>query len=78
MVRLEQFFNASTSKRVSQLYTALTNPKKLHDAVLNLQDAISPALWEPYSLAMAQYLPAPLAVPVTFYAADHGGRDFSV
>ncbi|MDA9399046.1 acyl-CoA synthetase [Bradyrhizobium sp. CCBAU 45389] len=74
MVRLEQFFNGSTSKRVSQLYTALTNPKKLHDVVLNLQDAIPPALWEPYSLAMAQYLPAALEAPVTFYAADHDGR----
>ncbi|WFU22165.1 AMP-binding protein [Bradyrhizobium sp. CB1717] len=74
MVRLEQFFNGSTSKRVSQLYTALTNPKKLHDAVFNPYDTVPRALWEPYSLAMAQYLPAPLEVPVTFYAADHDGR----
>ncbi|WP_246161136.1 AMP-binding protein [Bradyrhizobium sacchari] len=74
MVRLEQFFYGSTSKRVSQLYTALINPKKLHDAVFNPYDTIPRALWEPYSLAMAQYLPAPLEVPVTFYAADHDGR----
>ncbi|MHC2318386.1 acyl-CoA synthetase (AMP-forming)/AMP-acid ligase II/thioesterase domain-containing protein/acyl carrier protein [Bradyrhizobium diazoefficiens] len=74
MVRLEQFFNGSTSKRVGQLYTALTNPKKLHDAVLNPYDTIPPALWESYSLAMAQHLPVPLDVPVTFYAADHEGR----
>ncbi|MEY9138552.1 acyl-CoA synthetase (AMP-forming)/AMP-acid ligase II/thioesterase domain-containing protein/acyl carrier protein [Bradyrhizobium diazoefficiens] len=74
MVRLEQFFNASTSKRVGQLYKRLSNPKKLHDAILNPYDTIPPGLWEPYSLAMAQYLPAPLEVPVTFYAADHDGR----
>lgn len=74
MVRLDHFFNASTSKRVGQLYNALSNPKKLHDAVLNPYDTIPPGLWEAYSLAMAQYLPAPLDVPVTFYAADHDGR----
>ncbi|MET3844475.1 AMP-binding protein [Bradyrhizobium sp. OAE829] len=35
---------------------------------------IPPALWHAYSSAMAQYLPAPLEVPVTFYAAEHDGR----
>ena len=35
---------------------------------------IPPALWHAYSFAMAQYLPAPLEVPVTFYAAEHDGR----
>ncbi|WP_247509468.1 thioesterase domain-containing protein [Bradyrhizobium sp. 157] len=35
---------------------------------------IPPALWDAYSIAMAQYLPAPLEVPVAFYAADHDGR----
>ena len=35
---------------------------------------ISPALWDAYSIAMAQYLPAPLEVPVAFYAAEHDGR----
>ena len=33
-----------------------------------------PALWDGLSIAMAQYLPAPLEVPVTFYAAEHDGR----
>jgi acyl-CoA synthetase (AMP-forming)/AMP-acid ligase II/thioesterase domain-containing protein len=33
-----------------------------------------PALWDAYSFAMAQYLPAPLKVPVAFYAAEHDGR----
>ena len=32
------------------------------------------ALWDAYSIAMAQYLPAPLEVPVAFYAAEHDGR----
>jgi acyl-CoA synthetase (AMP-forming)/AMP-acid ligase II/thioesterase domain-containing protein len=35
---------------------------------------IPPALWDAYSIAMAQYLPAPLEVPVAFYAAEHDGR----
>ena len=35
---------------------------------------IPPALWDGLSIAMAQYLPAPLEVPVTFYAAEHDGR----
>jgi oxalate---CoA ligase len=35
---------------------------------------IPPALWDAYSIAMAQYLPVPLEVPVAFYAAEHGGR----
>jgi hypothetical protein len=33
-----------------------------------------PALWDAYSIAMAEYLPTPLDVPVTFYAAEHDGR----
>jgi oxalate---CoA ligase len=32
------------------------------------------ALWDAYSIAMAQYLPAPLEVPVVFYAAEHDGH----
>lgn len=31
-------------------------------------------LWDAYSIAMARYLPAPLDVPVVFYAAEHDGR----
>jgi acyl-CoA synthetase (AMP-forming)/AMP-acid ligase II/thioesterase domain-containing protein len=35
---------------------------------------IPPAVWDAYSIAMAGYLPDPLDVPVTFYAAQHDGR----
>jgi thioesterase domain-containing protein len=35
---------------------------------------IPPVLWDAYSIAMAQYLPPPLEVPVAFYAAEHDGR----
>ncbi|WP_176540564.1 AMP-binding protein [Bradyrhizobium septentrionale] len=35
---------------------------------------IPPVLWDFYSIAMAQYCPAPLEVPVAFYAAEHDGR----
>lgn len=31
-------------------------------------------LWDAYSIAMARYLPAPLDVPVVFYAAEHDGE----
>src|SRR5205823_1285692 len=63
---LERFFKASASKQtaVAKLYNALSNPNS----------EIPPALWDAYSIAMAQYLPAPLDVPVAFYAADHDGR----
>jgi thioesterase domain-containing protein/acyl carrier protein len=37
---------------------------------------IPPALWDAYSMAMAPYVPAPLEVPVAFYAAEHEGRDW--
>jgi oxalate---CoA ligase len=32
------------------------------------------ALWKAYTIAMSRYLPAPLDVPVVFYAASHTGR----
>ncbi|MCS3453591.1 MULTISPECIES: AMP-binding protein [Bradyrhizobium] len=35
---------------------------------------IPAALWDAHSIAMAQYCPAPLEIPVAFYAADHDGR----
>jgi len=66
MARLELFFSASRSKRIAKLYNALSNN--------NTNSEIPPALWDAYSIAMAQYLPTPLDVPVTFYAADHDGR----
>ncbi|WP_247516043.1 AMP-binding protein [Bradyrhizobium sp. 190] len=63
---LERFFKASASKQtaIAKLYGALSNPN----------NEIPPALWDAYSIAMAQYLPGPLELPVTFYAADHDGR----
>ncbi|UPK08313.1 AMP-binding protein [Bradyrhizobium sp. 170] len=63
---LERFFKAKASKQtaIAKLYNALSNPN----------NEIPPALWDAYSIAMSQYLPAPLELPVTFYAADHDGR----
>jgi len=66
MALLERFFKTPTSRQITiaKLYGALINPN-----IGNL-----PASWEAYSIAMAQYLPAPLEVPVTFYAAVYDGR----
>jgi thioesterase domain-containing protein len=90
MVRLESFFKASTSGKAKRLlesfFKASTSGKakrlkqfperiaKLYDGLSNPNNEIPPALWDAYSIAMAQYLPAPLEVPVTFYAADYDGR----
>jgi acyl-CoA synthetase (AMP-forming)/AMP-acid ligase II/thioesterase domain-containing protein len=63
---LERFSKASASKQ-----TAIA---KLYNALSNSDSEIPPALWDAYSIAMARYLPAPLEVPVAFYAADHDGR----
>jgi acyl-CoA synthetase (AMP-forming)/AMP-acid ligase II/thioesterase domain-containing protein len=68
MVRLEAFFNASTSEQVAKL---LKFPKW---TLSKPNDWIPAALWDAYSIAMAKYLPAPLEVPVIFYAADYNGR----
>ncbi|MBR1235408.1 thioesterase domain-containing protein, partial [Bradyrhizobium sp. AUGA SZCCT0182] len=66
MARLERFFKAPTSKpiTIARLYSTFSIPN----------NEIPPVLWDAYSFAMSQYLPAPLEVPVTFYAADHDGR----
>ncbi|WP_063799668.1 AMP-binding enzyme [Bradyrhizobium jicamae] len=45
-----------------------------HERNVIVEGKFLPALWDAYSIAMAQYLPAPLDVPVTFYAAEHDGR----
>jgi thioesterase domain-containing protein len=66
MTRLERFFSASPRKQIAKLSKALSNPY--------FNNEIPPALWDAYSIAMAEYLPAPLDVPVTFYAAEHDGR----
>ncbi|WOH69765.1 AMP-binding protein [Bradyrhizobium sp. BWA-3-5] len=67
MARLERFFIARTREQntIAKPYNALSNPS---------YNEIPRALWDAYSIAMAHYLPAPLEVPVTFYAADYEGR----
>ena len=68
MCQLEAFFNASTSEKIAKLL------KRLSGRITYLTP---PALWDAWSaisIAMAQYLPAPLEVPVTFYAAGYDGR----
>jgi thioesterase domain-containing protein len=63
------FFRASTSEKITRLLKRL---RKLHDGLSNPE--VPPALWNAYLIVMAQYLPAPLEVPVSFYAADSDGR----
>jgi thioesterase domain-containing protein len=65
MARLERFFKSPTSKQITIA--------KLHNALFNSYNSIPPALWDAYSIAMAQYRPAPLDVPGAFYAAEHNG-----
>jgi thioesterase domain-containing protein len=75
MVRLETFFKMSTSERMARLKQFPEWIARRHDGLSHPNDEIPPALWDAYSIAMAQYLPAPLdEVPVIFYAADHEGR----
>ena len=75
LVRLEAVFKASTrgplGKRLKQLAGWIGTP---HRPLSKPNHEIPPALWHAYSIAMARYLPAPLEVPVTVYAADHDGR----
>jgi hypothetical protein len=74
MALLERFFKASTSEKIAKLLKRLSGRiTKLHDGLSNNNIEIPPALWDAYSIAMAQYLPAPLEVPVIFYAADNDG-----
>ncbi|WP_082646425.1 AMP-binding protein [Bradyrhizobium valentinum] len=68
MARLERFFKA-----IAQLRQFPERIAKLYDALSNPNNEVPPALWDAYSIAMAQYLPAPLEVPVAFYAAEHEG-----
>lgn len=74
MVRLEAFFKASTSGKAKRLKQFPERIAKLYDGLSNPNNEIPPTLWDAYSIAMAQYLPAPLEVPVIFYAADYDGR----
>ena len=61
ITRLERLFKAPTSEQITV-------------AKLEIPPALWVPLWDAYSIAMAQYLPAPLEVPVAFYAAKHEGR----
>ena len=71
MVRLEAFFKGSPSEKIAK---RLKQFPKLYDGLSNPNNEIPPALWDAYSIAMAQYLPAPLGVSVTFYAGEFDGR----
>jgi len=73
MVRLEIFFKATMSEKITKLLKRL-RIEKLHQGLFDPDIEIPPALWDAYSIAMAQYLPAPLDVPVSFYAAGSDGR----
>jgi len=68
MCQLEAFFKASTSEKIAKLL------KRLSGQITNLNTPASADAWLAISIAMAQYLPAPLEVPVTFYAAGYDGR----
>ena len=65
MARLERFFRSLTSKQITIA--------KLSGALSTPNHKIPPGLWDAYSIAMAQYRPAPLDVPGAFYAAEHDG-----
>ncbi|WP_136624297.1 AMP-binding protein [Bradyrhizobium centrolobii] len=74
MVRLKTFFNAPTSVKAKRLKHFPERIAELFNGSSDPNNETPPALWDAYSIAMAQYLPAPLEVPVAFYAADHDGR----
>ncbi|SED14434.1 AMP-binding protein [Bradyrhizobium erythrophlei] len=59
-------------ERMAQLERRSKVSKSAPVAVSTLK--IPPLLWDIYSIAMARYCPAPLDVPVAFYAAEHDGR----
>jgi len=73
LVQLEVFLKAPTSRKITKLLKRLRIGKP-HDGLSNPIADIPPELWDVYSLAMAQYLPAPLEAPVSFYAAGSNGR----
>jgi acyl-CoA synthetase (AMP-forming)/AMP-acid ligase II/thioesterase domain-containing protein len=71
MVQLEVFLKASTSEKIAKLKRLRIT--KLRDSFSSVNNDVPRPLWDAYSIAMAQYLPAPLDVPVTFYAATSDG-----
>ena len=68
MAQLEAFFKASTSEKIAKLLMRLSG------RITNLNTPALADAWSGISIAMARYLPAPLEVPVTFYAAGYDGR----
>jgi len=76
-VQLEIFSKASVNKKITKLLKRVRVGKP-HDDLPNPDVDIPAALWGAYSAAMAQYLPAPLEVPVSFYAAGSNGRAWRV
>lgn len=76
MARLERYTKASTR---GQIAVAMARLVRFSKASMSGQIAVSEReiprpFWDAYSIAMARYLPAPLEVPVAFYAAEHDGR----
>jgi len=71
MVQLEVFWKASTNEKIAKLRRLRI--AKLRDSLSSANNDVPRPLWDAYSLAMAQYLPAPLDVPVIFYAATSDG-----
>ncbi|MBR1224223.1 hypothetical protein JQ600_04800 [Bradyrhizobium sp. AUGA SZCCT0176] len=59
-------------EKMAELERYFKAPKSAPITIAELE--IPPVLWQAYSIAMSQYLPAPLEVPVAFYAAEHDGR----
>ncbi|WP_343058309.1 AMP-binding protein [Microvirga mediterraneensis] len=80
MARLERFFSLTPMQALAKM-RRLAPMKILERAYVRLfrEDfTLGPSTtWEAYSIAMSRYLPAPLDVPVVFYAATHHGRSWS-
>ncbi|MBR0751501.1 AMP-binding protein [Bradyrhizobium jicamae] len=48
--------------------------KHATSAPIVMAGEIPQPMWDPYSILMSRYFPAPLEVPVVFYAAEHEGH----
>jgi oxalate---CoA ligase len=64
MGRLERILRMSPRELLAKMH-------KQHNADKRLLRQLR---WHPYTIAMAQYLPAPFDVPVIFFSAGHDGR----
>jgi thioesterase domain-containing protein len=68
-------------RRIARIYNFMTRLErrevlgKMHDVLVNSKNRLPLSSRQvAYSIAMAQYLPAPLDAPVVFYSAGHDGR----